>query len=154
AACNSQRLLQVAYPGFRYTLSQVAQAIVAAALVVQRRVWPLVRLDDQPIFQHMLDRAIECGWANAHLAPGLPGDFLHNTITVPLTISESQQDMKHCWREWEQAFRALFKWLHHFSFLSHEISALTITVMGIITRRDRHCQDIKGSYLLSELAGN
>ena len=48
--------------------SPLGEPIIAPPLVIQRGVWSLACIFDEPVSEHALKRAIECAGAHLHLA--------------------------------------------------------------------------------------
>ena len=74
--------------------------VVAAALVVQFGRRARACLDEQPLIEHALDRAIQRSRTQAQRARGSRLDILDDRVAVPIFVGDGHQDMEG--RGWER----------------------------------------------------
>src|SRR5580658_6570628 len=80
--------------GLRHPLAQRRDPVIAAALVVQVRVGPLVGFFDQPLLQHLVDGAVQRAGAQIELAAGALQDLALQRIAVAFALTERQQHVE------------------------------------------------------------
>ncbi len=69
-------------------------SVVAAPAVVEIRIRPLVRFLDKTRGKHPLQASVEGAGSQLKGVAGLPSDILHDGVTVPLPVGESDQNME------------------------------------------------------------
>src|SRR5207248_1583112 len=68
--------------------------VVATPLVVVGRRGAVARFDDEPLFEHSLDGAIERPGAELELAARAHRNFLDDRVAVTILVGESEKDME------------------------------------------------------------
>jgi len=69
-------------------------AVVAAALVVEVRVWTFFRLFDQTLFEKTVDVAVEEAWAGVELVLCAGEDSTFESVAVTFTLEERKEEME------------------------------------------------------------
>jgi hypothetical protein len=90
--------------------SERREPVVSAAFIVILRIRPVfvAQLDDETLFQHAFDRAIESAGAQPHASAGSFGYVLHDCVAVLISIRECDQDVEDLRRQRQQAV-----WISH-----------------------------------------
>src|SRR4029434_2631145 len=87
--------------------SERRQFVVAAAGVIELGGRPLTGFDDQPIFDRLLNRAVEGGRPETHLPVAALQYFLHDAVTVLFATGEGDENMEPITLEWQERFWGL-----------------------------------------------
>ena len=88
-------------------LAQGGHAVVAAALVVEGGVGPLVGFLHHPGGEHAFQAAVQCAGAELQRVVGLARDVLHDAVPVTFLVGQREQDVEHRRRKGEQFLRRL-----------------------------------------------
>ena len=73
--------------------TEIGEAIVATAFVVEIGVWPFGGLFDQCGFQHLLHCSVESARSHGYGAVGEGFDLLHDCVSVLVAGGEGEQDV-------------------------------------------------------------
>jgi hypothetical protein len=84
------------------TAAEVGQPVVAAALVVEIRIGPLVELFDQVVFEQSADGAIERADPQRFLRA--VADLGEDRVAVPVAAGERHEDLEHDGRQRQKRF--------------------------------------------------
>ena len=87
--------------GHRHRAAAVGQAVVAAALVVERGIGARAALHDQPVLRQPPDDRVERARAELHLAVGAARHLLDDGVAVLLAVGQGHQHLEHRRREGE-----------------------------------------------------
>ena len=74
-------------------VAQLGQPVVAATLVIQRRIGSLIGFFDQALVEHPLDRAIQRARPHPNNSAAQLADIPHDRVTVLLAIGERHDNV-------------------------------------------------------------
>ena len=80
-------------------------AVIAAALVVQFRRGALLGFDEQSLFEHALDGAVQRAGAQLELAVRARGHILNDGVAVPVLLGHGQQNVESRGRKRQERIR-------------------------------------------------
>src|SRR5262252_2172793 len=93
-ARKCQCLLQTRRFGLCHFASVVGEAVIAAPLIVVFRMGSLIEFDDEALLEQPADGCVECAGVQLPAATGTCCDVLHDPVSVAITVSQRNEDMK------------------------------------------------------------
>ena len=85
--------------------AEPGQSIVTAALIVFIGIAGILRLFDQAVQEHSLNRAVQCAWPEIEPSACQPFHLEHDPVPVAFATGEGQHDMEHRWRQRQETLR-------------------------------------------------
>jgi len=86
------------------SVAEPGEPVVAAPLIIQRGIGPLVGLLDQALVEHPLDRAVERARSHPNRPTTQLGDIAHDRVAMLLAIRERHDDVHHRRRQRQEPF--------------------------------------------------
>src|SRR6266850_2758175 len=120
-SCTLDQSLEPLGLGHRQPITKIGKTVVATPLVVEFGIRTFFQLLDKTVLEHPFDRSVESAGPQAHLSLSAFVDLPHDVVTMPLSVRQRQQDMKHCRRQRQPSFWFFFR--HNYPFLVLSIAS-------------------------------
>jgi hypothetical protein len=86
------------------SVAEFGEPVVAAPLIIESRIGPLVGLLDQALVEHPLDRAVERARSHSNRPTTQFGDIAHDRVAMLLAVGERHDDVHHRHRQRQEPF--------------------------------------------------
>jgi hypothetical protein len=88
--------------------AQRRDAVVPPPFVVERRRRSIAGLDQEPLFEHALDRPVQRPGAQVQVAAGAYRDVLDDRVAVAVFVRKGQQDVERRRRQRQQGVDVVY----------------------------------------------